>query len=103
MEPAADGSPVEPSTATTPVKTVPTSVHVWLWVFLGAWVVSFFLPAVRMGTWGGEGRARGWELAESSFVLFFVPVKGMFFTFIPQIWSVWINLFMLLAPFEIKR
>jgi large repetitive protein len=36
MDPAAEGSPVEASTATPPVKTLPTSVHVWLWIFLGA-------------------------------------------------------------------
>jgi hypothetical protein len=103
MEPAADGSPLEPSMATAPAKKLPTSVHVWLWIFLAAWAISFFLPAVLMGTWGGEQTGRGWELAESSFVLFFVPVKGMWLILIPQIWSVWVNLFMLLAPFEIKR
>jgi hypothetical protein len=36
-------------------------------------------------------------------VLSFVPVKGAWLIFLPQIWLVWVNLFMLLAPFEIKR
>jgi Bacterial Ig-like domain (group 3) len=103
MEPAANGRPMETPSVKASERTIPTSVHVWLWIFFSVWVISFFLPAVRMGTWGGEQRARGWELAWTSFVLFFVPVKGTFFIFIPQIWSVWVNLFMLLAPFEIKQ
>ena len=100
MEPAADGFPVETPAATAAVKTVPRSVHVWLWIFLGAWVISFFLPAVALKD---VRPAQGWEIAWDALVLSFVPVKGMWLIFFPHIWAVWVNLFMLLAPFEIRR
>ncbi len=99
MEPAADDSPIETPPLAAPIKTLPRSVHVWLWIFLGAWVISFFLPAVDI--WGKTGR--GWEVAWDALVLSFVPVKGAWLIFLPQIWLVWVNPFMLLAPFEIKR
>ena len=100
MDPAANGSPLETSNTPPPVKPLPTSVHVWLWIFLGAWVVSFFLPAVSIM---GNKPGRGWETAWTALILFFVPVKGAWLIFIPGIWLVWVNLFMLIAPFEIKQ
>ena len=103
MEPAADGSSAAPLVATVPTKKLPTSDHVWLWIFLGVWVVSFFLPAARLDALGQGKTARGWDIVETSLVLSFVPVKGMWFIFFPHVWLVWINLFMLIAPFEIKR
>src|SRR6202035_4670213 len=83
-----------------PVRTIPTSVRVWLWIFISVWVISFFLPAVSLM---GQRPGRGWETAWAALVLFFVPVKGAWMIFLPPIWSVWVNVFMLLAPFEIKR
>ena len=100
MEPAADGSPIETPPATASVKTMPRSVHVWLWMFLGAWVISFFLPAISIT---GQRPGRGWEVAWDALVLSFVTVKGMWLIFFPHLWAVWVNLFMLLAPFEIRR
>jgi Bacterial Ig-like domain (group 3) len=100
MEPTADGSPMGTPTTTTPVRTIPISVHVWLWIFFSVWVISFFLPAVSIME---QRPGRGWEVAWTALVLFFVPVKGMWFIFYPHVWLVWVNLFMLLAPFEIKR
>ena len=103
MEPAADGSSAAPLVATVPTKKLPTSDHVWLWIFLGVWVVSFFLPAARLDALGQGKTAHRWHSVETSLVLSFVPVKGMWFIFFPHVWLVWINLFMLIAPFEIKR
>ena len=103
MEPEADGSSAEPSTGTTPARKLPSSARVLLWIFLGAWVISFFLPAARIDGWDRGRKAHGWELVETSLVLLFVPVKGTWLDFYPHIWLVWINLFMLLAPLEIKR
>jgi hypothetical protein len=99
MEPAADGS-LETPAAKAPVRTVPTSVKVWLSIFLGAWVISFFLPAVSIRD---QGPGPGWEVAWTAFVLFFVQIKGMRLLFVPSIWLVWTNLFMLIAPFELKQ
>jgi hypothetical protein len=94
IEPA-DGSPLEASTTTQPAKRLPTSVHVWFWLFFAAWVVSFFLPAVRLDyVLGRPQAARCWDLVETSLVLSFVPVKGMWLIFFPHVWLVWINLFM---------
>src|ERR1700733_9629423 len=100
MEPAADGSPMEIPTAKAPVRAIPTSVHVWLWIFVAIWIVSFLVPAVSI--MGGRP-GRGWQIAWDAFVLFFVPVKGMWLIFIPGIWLVWMNLFMLIAPSELKQ
>jgi hypothetical protein len=100
MEPAADGSPMETPAPAAPAKTIPTSVHVWLWIFFSVWVISFFLPAVSIME---QRPGRGWEVAWAALVLSFVPVKGMWLIFFPHVWLVWVNLFMLLAPFEIKR
>ena len=99
MEPAADGSPMQTPTPTAAIRTVPISVHVWLWIFLSVWVISFFLPAVSIMD---QRPGRGWEVAWAALVLSFVPIKGMWFIFYPHVWLVWVNLFMLLAPFEIK-
>jgi hypothetical protein len=100
MEPAADSSPMETPTTKAPVRTIPTSVHVWLWIFISVWVISFLLPAVSIME---QRPGRGWEVAWSALVLFFVPVKGAWMIFIPGIWLVWMNLFMLIAPFELKQ
>jgi hypothetical protein len=102
MDPAADGSAETPTVA-SPNKTFSGSVHVWLRIFLGVWVISFFLPAVNLAVDMGRRPARGWEIAWVALVLSFVPVKGMWLIAIPGVWLVWMNLFMLIAPFEIRR
>jgi len=91
---------METPTTKAPVRTIPTSVHVWLWIFISVWVISFLLPAVSIME---QRPGRGWEVAWSALVLFFVPVKGAWMIFIPGIWLVWMNLFMLIAPFELKQ
>ena len=102
MDPVADDSPETPSVA-SPNKTLHSSVQTWLWIFLGVWVISFFLPAVDLAVDMGRRPVRGWEIAWTALVLSFVPIKGMWLIAIPGIWLVWMNLFMLIAPFEIQR
>jgi hypothetical protein len=67
------------------------------------WAISFLLPAARYQDWGQEKTMFGWEAAYTALILFFVPVKGMWFGFDPHVWSVFSNFFMLWAPFRIKR
>jgi len=45
----------------------------------------------------------GWEAAFTALIFFFLPVKGAWFGFDPHVWSVFVNFFMLWAPFRIKR
>jgi hypothetical protein len=73
------------------------------WICLMPWAISFLLPAARYQDWGPEKTMFGWEAAYSALILFFVPVKGMWFGFDPHVWSVFVNFFMLWAPFRIKR
>src|SRR5579864_1608248 len=71
-----------------------------LWVCLIAWAVSFFLPST-----GSENGTVvfGWQATWTALLLFFIPVKGMWFGFFPHVLSVFANLFMLWAPFQVKR
>ena len=73
------------------------------WICLAAWAISFLLPAARYQDWGPEKTMFGWEAACTALIFFFVPVKGAWFGFDPHVWSVFVNLFMLCAPFRIKR
>jgi hypothetical protein len=73
------------------------------WICLVPWAISFLLPAARYQDWGQEKTMFGWEAAYTALILFFVPVKGMWFGFEPHVWSVFANFFMLWAPFRIKR
>jgi len=73
------------------------------WICLVVWAISFLLPAARYQNWGQEKTMFGWEAAYTALILFFVPVKGMWFGFDPHVWSVSANFFMLWAPFRIKR
>jgi hypothetical protein len=74
-----------------------------LWICLAAWAISFLLPAARYQDWGPEKTMFGWEAACTALIFFFVPVKGAWFGFDPHVWSVFVNFFMLCAPFRIKR
>jgi hypothetical protein len=73
------------------------------WICLAAWTISFLLPAARYQDWGPEETMFGWEAAFTALTFFFMPVKGMWFGFDPHVWSVFVNFFMLWAPFRIKR
>jgi hypothetical protein len=73
------------------------------WICLVPWAISFLLPAARYEDWGQEKTMFGWEAAYTALILFFVPAKGMWLGFDPHVWSVSANLFMLWAPFRIKR
>lgn len=72
---------------------------------MGAWVISFFLPAARIdiGKSGGGSPSPGWEIAYHALVLFFVPVKGAWLGVLPSLWTVFLNVFMLLVPWQMKR
>jgi hypothetical protein len=73
------------------------------WICLVLWAISFLLPAARYQDWGPEKTMFGWEAACTALIFFFVPVKGAWFGFDPHVWSVFVNFFMLWAPFRIKR
>jgi hypothetical protein len=73
------------------------------WICLVPWAISFLVPAARYQDWGPEKTMFGWEAAYTALILFFVPVKGMWFGFDPHVWSVFANFFMLWAAFRIKR
>ena len=72
------------------------------WICLVPWAISFLLPAARYQDWGQEKTMFGWEAACTALIFFFVPVKGAWFGFDPHVWSVFVNFFMLWAPFRIK-
>ena len=72
------------------------------WICLVLWAISFLLPAARYQDWGQEKTMFGWEAACTALIFFFVPVKGAWFGFDPHVWSVFVNFFMLWAPFRIK-
>jgi hypothetical protein len=72
------------------------------WICLVLWAISFLLPAARYQDWGQEKTMFGWEAACTALIFFFVPVKGTWFGFDPHVWSVFVNFFMLWAPFRIK-
>jgi hypothetical protein len=82
------------------VKTIPSSLHALLWLCLAAWVISFFLPAAKIDPAGKP--AVGWAIALDALVLMVVPVKGAWLGFFPSLWTVFLNIFMLLVPLEIK-
>jgi hypothetical protein len=88
---------------TPPLKAEQGSSANLLWICLVAWAISFILPAARYQDWGYEKTMHGWEAAYTALILFFLPVKGMWFGFDPHIWSVFVNFFMLRAPFQIRR
>jgi hypothetical protein len=98
-----DNSPAGSSSSIPIVPSIPTSVRVWLWICLTAWAISFFLPAAKVNM-GGRGRpALGWEIAYDALILLVVPVKGAYIGIFPALWTVFINPFMLLVPWQIKR
>lgn len=76
----------------------------FFWVCLIAWGISFFLPAARYEDWGQTKTMLGWEAAFTSLMLLIVPVKGLLLgLLIPHVWSVFANVFMIWAPFKIRR
>lgn len=92
--------PPEKSAANHPGVTVAGRTRVLLWICLAAWVVSFFLPAAKLDP---NRRAEpGFAIAYEALVLLIVPVKGAWLGLLPSVWTVFINLFMLLLPIEIR-
>lgn len=103
MRPESDNS--LPEASAQHVESVRTLTRVLLGVCLAAWAISFLLPAVKLPTltFGPDRPALGWEIALDALVLLVVPVKGAWLGFLPPLWTVLINVFMLLAPFKLKR
>jgi hypothetical protein len=103
MKSVPDNSPAESSSSIPIVSSIPTSVRVWLWICQTAWAISFFLPAAKVNLGGGGRPALGWEIAYDALILLVVPVKGAYIGIFPALWTVFINPFMLLVPWQIKR
>jgi len=81
-------------------RTVSPSARVTLWVCLAAWSISFILPAAKLDPHGAA--LPGWEIAWDALALLVVPVKGAWLGFLPGVWTVFLNLFMLAIPLESK-
>ena len=103
MKSVPKNSPAESSSSIPIVPSIPTSVRVWLWICLTAWAISFFLPAAKVNLGGGGRPALGWEIAYDALILLVVPVKGAYVGIFPALWTVFVNPFMLLVPWQIKR
>ena len=95
--------PAFENTAGAPSLHQTGSSPLFLWLCLALWIISFVFPAATYTNFGQEEKMRGWEAAFTALLFFFVPVKGMLFAFDPHTWAGLLNLFMLGAPFEIKR
>jgi hypothetical protein len=93
MEPN-DNVPLAEPIKEDAIHPIPPGMIVLLCACFVPWVISFFLSAATVMNWGQEQIAKGYELALSAAIFFWTPVYG---------WSFFANVFMLIAPFEIKR